>query len=113
MEGGESTHWAIDVSYSNAYFNSCTFRGLSREQEPENPEEWEPLYGALHVSGLNATLAFENCTLTAIANPLPLDVGFGGLVYSDDPAYVVRLHSPQWHIPSSAGSRGYLLLHQE
>ena len=52
---------------------------------------WESSFGALHVNGLNATLALENCTLTDIVNPLPLVSSAGGRVYSDNPDHVVRI----------------------
>ena len=48
--------------------------------------------GALYVHGLNSTLALENCTLTNLINPLPLAIDHGGLVYSDNPDHLVRIH---------------------
>ena len=92
---GDSFTRAITVIHSNTFFRSCIFRGLSVDLVPENPGEWEPRIGALHVFGLNATLALENCTLSNIVNPLPLVVSRGGLVYSDNPGHVVRLHHHQ------------------
>ena len=80
---------------SNAFFRSCIFRGLSEQRLPENPLEWDARVGALHVVGLNATLALDNCTITNIVNPVPLVVSLGGLVYSDNPDHVVRLHHLQ------------------
>ena len=92
---GDSFNRAITVIKSNTFFRSCIFRDLSVEHVPENPGEWEARVGALHVAGLNATLALENCTLSNIVNPLPLVIGRGGLVYSDNPDHVVRFHHHQ------------------
>ena len=87
---GDSIHRAITVINSNTFFRSCIFQGLSVEQLPENPLEWDARVGALHVVGINATLALDNCTITNIFNPVPLVVSDGGRVYSDNPAHVVR-----------------------
>ena len=110
LEGDSRYHRSISVLNSNTYFRSCIFRGLSEERVPETPGELDAQFGALHIDGLNATLALENCTLTDIVNPLPLVVSRGGRVYSDNPDHVVRVflfqakHHPQPHIPSSAVS---------
>ena len=104
LEGDSPYHRAVVVVNGNAYFKSCTFRGLSEVQVPETPGVWEPHIGALHVVGLNATMALENCTLTDIVNALPLVVSRGGRVYSDNPDHVVRSHHLRFCSPSPPGS---------
>lgn len=92
---GDSIHRVITIINSNTFFKSCIFRDLSEERQPENSEQGTNTAGAFTVFGLNATLVLENCTLTDIVTPLPLVVSHGGLVYSDNPEDVVRLHHHQ------------------
>lgn len=76
--------------YGTAYFKSCAFRDLSGDLPPIEIGAWEALVVALHVLGLNASLAFENCTISGIRNPDPLVVAAGAMMYSDNPQQLVR-----------------------
>lgn len=80
----------VGVWDSNAYFKSCTFRGLSDDIPPESPGTWEPEYGAIHVSGLNASLVLDNCTISDIVNPEPIVFARGAYVFSDSAQHTVR-----------------------
>eukprot|EP00892_Ulva_mutabilis_P005772 jgi/Ulvmu1/3567/UM167_0001.1 len=88
LQGDDPYERAILVLNSNAYFNSCTFRGLSNERLPETAGQWSNVTGALQVVGVNATLALENCTLANIYNSVPIVISRGGLLYSDNAQHV-------------------------
>lgn len=93
LEGGPEYIPAISIVYGNAYFKSCTFRGLSSVQLPGTPGQWNLALGAFQVDGLNATLVLEDCTLTNIYNERQLVVNAGGTVYSNNPQHTVCSHS--------------------
>ena len=87
---GTSLGVTIGVYYSNAHFKSCTFRGLSENIPPESPGVWESVYGAIHVSGLNASLILDNCTFSDILSPHSIGGNRGAYVFSDNSQNTVR-----------------------
>lgn len=80
----------VGVWDSNAHFKSCTFRGLSENIPPESPGVWESEFGAIHVSGLNASLILDNCTFSDILSPHSIGGNGGAYVFSDNSQNTVR-----------------------
>lgn len=82
---------AIMVFYSPAFFETCTFRKLSVARGSVPLEARDNVLGAIHASGLNASLAFQNCSFADIRSEHLISALEGSAVYSDNPAQTVRL----------------------
>lgn len=104
---------AIKAYFSPIFFESCTFRALAVPSRGSPLEAGEFVYGAIHAHGMNASLAFQNCSFADIRSEHLISARGGSAVYSDNPAHTVRLQlASHWRTPSTAvseeGSRNHL-----
>lgn len=92
---------SVEIKNSNANFKSCVFRSISGAQPPDPARDpVSPASGALRVSGLNASLVLENCTMSDVRIE-PIVSGAGAYVFSDNAQNTVRcsmMHITVCHI---------------